>query len=99
MIALQCTFNTDIQFGAEEMSTTRLSKWGNSLAVQIPKEVAEDARLREGDPVTVTLAPEGGLLIKTTRRRCKLRQLVTGITAKNRHHETEWDNPVGKEVW
>jgi antitoxin MazE len=99
LIALQCTFNPDIQFGAEEMATTQLSKSGNSLAVRIPKSVAEDARLREGDPVTMTLAPGGGLLIKTTRHRYKLRQLVARITAKNRHDETDWGKPEGKEVW
>ena len=81
------------------MATTQLAKWGNSLAVRIPKSVAEDAKLREGEPVTVTVAREGGLLIKTARRQYKLRQLVAGITAKNRHDETDWGKPEGKEVW
>jgi antitoxin MazE len=46
------------------MATTQLAKWGHSLAVRIPKAVAEDAQLREGEPVTVTVAREGGLVIK-----------------------------------
>jgi len=37
------------------MATMQLAKWGNSLAVRIPKPLAEDAQLREGDPVTVTI--------------------------------------------
>lgn len=81
------------------MATTQIGKWGNSLAVRIPKSVAEDARLREGEPVTVMVPAEGGLVIKPSRRKRQLRQLVARITAKNRHKETGWGKPVGKELW
>jgi antitoxin MazE len=81
------------------MPTTQLAKWGNSLALRIPKAVAEDAQLREGEPVTLTLAREGGLLIKSVRRKYRLHQLVSRITAKNRHGETGWGKPEGKESW
>ena len=81
------------------MPNSQLAKWGNSLAVRIPKTVAEDARLREGEMLTVTLARKGSLLIKRTRRKHKLSELVTRITAKNRHDETDWGPPRGKEIW
>ncbi len=81
------------------MASTQLAKWGNSLAVRIPKAVAEDAQLREGELVNVTVANEGGLIIKTARRKYQLRQLVSRITAKNRHAETDWGKPHGKEIW
>ncbi|MGH9354170.1 MAG: AbrB/MazE/SpoVT family DNA-binding domain-containing protein [Terriglobia bacterium] len=81
------------------MATTQLSKWGNSLAVRIPKAVAEDAQLHEGEPVTVTVARKGGLVIKPARRKHQLRQLVARITAKNRHQETDWGKRTGKELW
>jgi antitoxin MazE len=81
------------------MATTQVAKWGNSLAVRIPKVVAEDAQLREGEPVTVTIPIEGGLLIKPSRRKYQLKQLVAQITAKNRHEETDWGKPKGKELW
>jgi antitoxin MazE len=81
------------------MATTQLAKWGNSLAVRIPKAVAEDAQLREGEPVTVTAAIEGGLVIKRARRKYALRQLVARITASNRHEETDWGKPEGNELW
>lgn len=81
------------------MATTQVAKWGNSLAVRIPKALAEDAQLREGEPVTVTVPIEGGLVIKPSRRKYQLRQLVNRITAKNRHEETDWGQPQGGEVW
>ncbi len=76
---------------------TQLSKWGHSLAVRIPKAVVESARLREGDPLTVE-SRNGAILIRPERR-YSLDDLVSKITAKNRHEETDWAPPVGKEIW
>lgn len=76
---------------------TQLSKWGNSLAVSIPKAIVDRARLSEGDPLTVE-SRQGIILIQPKRRYC-LRDLISKITAKNRHDETEWGVPVGKEIW
>lgn len=81
------------------MATTQLAKWGNSLALRIPKAVAEDAKLREGESVTVTAASEGRLVVKKARREYRLRQLVSRITARNRHNETDWGKPKGREIW
>ncbi len=73
-----------------------LSKWGNSLAVRIPKALAEAARLREGEAVELKTLRQGEILI---RRRKNLDQLVNAITPENRHAATEWGPPVGKEIW
>ena len=81
------------------MATTQISKWGNSLGVRIPKALAEDAHLREGESVTLTVARGGGLVIREARKKYRLSELVTGITAKNRHGETEWGGPQGQEIW
>ena len=81
------------------MATTQLAKWGNSLALRIPKTLAEGARLKEGDPVHVSVAGGGSLVITPARRKYSLRRLVAKITAKNRHEETGWGPAAGKEVW
>lgn len=80
-------------------SETQLGKWGHSLAVRIPKTVAENARLAEGDRLTVSLGRDGAIVIKPARRRHSLDELVGRITAKNRHGETDWGGPTGKETW
>ncbi len=81
------------------MASTQVAKWGNSLALRIPKALARDAQLQEGDPVTVSVASPGRLVIRTTRRRYKLEDLISHISAKNRHRETDWGPSLGKEIW
>jgi len=78
---------------------TQLAKWGNSLAVRIPKRVIESARLREGDEVTLAVGKDEAIVMRPARRRYRLHELVSRITARNRHDETDWGPPVGKEAW
>ena len=80
-------------------SETQLSKWGNSLAVRIPRAIASEARLAEGDRVSLELANDGSVVMRSSRRRYELDELVSAITPKNRHRETDWGEPVGREVW
>jgi antitoxin MazE len=81
------------------MATTQLAKWGNSLALRIPKSLADGAELKEGDPVRVSIVSGGSLVIKRARRRYSLRRLVARINARNRHEESDWGPAVGKEIW
>ena len=81
------------------MATTQLSRWGNSLALRIPKALADGAEMKEGDAVRVSVASGGALVIRRARRRHSLRRLVARITARNRHEETDWGPAVGKEIW
>jgi antitoxin MazE len=81
------------------MTDAQISKWGNSLAVRLPRGVVREAKLAEGDRVLLDVTAEGEILIRAGRPKYSLQELVFGITAKNRHHEAEWGQPVGKEVW
>jgi len=79
--------------------TTRVKKWGNSLAVRIPDEFADDLDLRDGSPVG--LRKEGSeIIIAKAKPKYTLEDLVKKITKKNRH-KLVWpdDKPRGKEVW
>jgi antitoxin MazE len=78
---------------------TTVSKWGNSLAVRIPLAIAKQASIGEGDCVTLELNSDGGIVLRATRRRYELSELVARITPKNRHRETEWGKPPGEESW
>jgi antitoxin MazE len=78
---------------------TQISKWGNSLAVRIPLALAREARLAEGDRLTLNLATDGSIVLRPARRKYELRQLVSRITTKNRHSETDWGPPTGQESW
>ena len=78
---------------------TQLARWGNSLAVRIPLRVVETARLREGEELTLAVARNGAIVIRPAQRKYRLDELISKITARNRHEESEWGPRVGKEVW
>jgi antitoxin MazE len=76
----------------------QITKWGNSLAVRIPKPTAQTAKLKQGDEVEVIAAP-GKVELRSTRRKPTLKELVRGIKPENCHAETDWGEPVGRETW
>jgi antitoxin MazE len=76
-----------------------VSKWGNSLAVRIPLAIAKEASLAEGDCVTLALDRTGGIILRPKRRKYNLSELVSRITPKNRHRETDWGHSKGEESW
>jgi antitoxin MazE len=49
--------------------------------------------------VALALDGEGGIVLRPTRRKYELSELVAGITPKNRHREIDWGRPRGEESW
>jgi antitoxin MazE len=78
--------------------TTRIAKWGNSLGLRLPKSVTQEAQLDEGDKVDV-LVRGGAIVIRPSRPTYSLDELVSRITAANRHDESDWGAPQGGEAW
>ena len=78
---------------------TTVQKWGNSLAVRIPKVVAADAKLAQDSLVELSL--EDGRLVVTpvARPAQSLNELLTRITDENIHSDVDWGPAVGKEAW
>jgi antitoxin MazE len=70
-----------------------VSKWGNSLAIRIPKAIVKQAGLNEGDCVALALDSNGAIVLRPTRGKYDLAELVSRITRKNRHRETDWGRP------
>lgn len=79
------------------MPKTQVVKWGNSLAVRIPKAVAEEARMQEGDAVVIK-ASKNRIELLRTEKLATLKELVAKITPENRYGETDWGPDVGKEI-
>lgn len=77
---------------------SRISKWGNSLAIRIPRSVGREIELLEGTEVELVLR-DGAIIITPVSNNYSLEDLVQGITAENRHTETDWGEPKGSEVW
>lgn len=78
---------------------TKVQKWGNSLALRIPKAFALDAQLKNNSIVEVSLV-NGQIVIKpVVPQTWSLEQLLSGVTNNNLHHETDTGEAVGNEVW
>jgi antitoxin MazE len=78
---------------------TRVQKWGNSLALRIPKAFAEEAGLHADAAVELSLV-EGKLVVQPiTPPPLTLDQLLGGITDENLPGEWNTGPAVGKEVW
>jgi antitoxin component of MazEF toxin-antitoxin module len=77
----------------------RISRWGGSLALRIPKGAAEALGLREGD--TVTIAEENGTLRIARSGRIDIERLIDAITPATLHRDDEWlESPAaGNEHW
>ncbi|MGD9537862.1 MAG: AbrB/MazE/SpoVT family DNA-binding domain-containing protein [Alphaproteobacteria bacterium] len=73
-----------------------MAKWGNSLAVRIPRRVAEEAGLDEGAALDISVERRAIVL---RRRVGSLDELVGRITPENRHAETDTGTPRGNEAW
>ena len=81
------------------MMKATIQKWGNSLALRLPKALADEAQLGEGSKVELVRTTDG-VLVKG--RRCKpryrLADLLAAVTPDNIHSETDWGASVGREV-
>jgi antitoxin MazE len=78
---------------------TRVQKWGNSLAVRIPKSFAADAGLRANSAVEVSLV-DGMLVVQPVKSESPtLDELLRGVTDDNVPGDWETGPAVGKEVW
>ncbi len=77
---------------------TKLVKKPNSIALRIPKAVAEGTRLRTGDHLEMAVEDSGILRIRKKKGNQTLRHLVRGITPENTHSESDWGAPAGNIV-
>lgn len=74
----------------------RISKWGNSLALRLPKAASESLGVKEGEAVELTIAGDS-VTLRSARPRYRLADLVAAITPENRPEPVEFP-PVGEEL-
>ncbi len=77
----------------------RVQRWGNSLALRIPKAFAAETALESGSEVELSL-DEGRLVITPLEVPAyRLDDLLDLVTTKNLHGEIDSGPAVGREVW
>ena len=75
----------------------QITRWGNSLGIRIPKELALRIGLREGARVDLT-AKGGQIVISAVRPLYTLDELLVGMTPEAVHEAFDWGPAVGHEV-
>jgi antitoxin MazE len=79
--------------------TTTIQKWGNSLALRIPKAVARDVSLKNGSLVNLAVR-DGKVIIEPARTpKYHLDDLLKGVSKKNVHRGVDTGPAVGREAW
>ena len=77
---------------------TTAQKWGNSLAIRVPKSIAEQAGLKVKDDLDIEVR-KGTLVLRPHLRRVyRLEDLVKRMTPRNMHKELDFGGPVGRET-
>jgi antitoxin MazE len=76
----------------------RIQKWGNSLALRIPKSFAAHSNIEQGSVVDLSL-DNGRMIVEAKKQEYSLGELLMRVTKSNLHSEIDFGAPVGKEVW
>lgn len=78
---------------------TKVQKWGNSLALRIPKVYADEIRIEANASIDMTM--KDGVLIITpvVENQSAFEKLLAGVTEENIHHEWDTGPAEGEELW
>jgi antitoxin MazE len=75
----------------------QIARWGNSLGLRIPKDLAAQAGLCAG--ARVEIAAEGNRIVITpARRRYALSDLLDGVTPDAMRDAFDWGPDKGREI-
>ncbi len=77
----------------------QIQKWGNSLALRIPKPFAEDVAVKEGTIVDLSVSKGKVIAAPVRKKRATLKQLLARVNKGNLHREVDFGPSVGRESW
>lgn len=77
---------------------SKIQKWGNSLAIRIPKSYAESLKMNEGTDVKIKINKDRLVITKKRKQELKLDDLLKGINTQNLHKEFQLNKPTKKEA-
>jgi antitoxin MazE len=78
---------------------TRVQKWGNSLALRIPKPLADEIGLKDNSPVQLSLHDRQLVVVPMLKPAFSLEALLAQVTEANRHGEVSTGPALGGEAW
>jgi antitoxin MazE len=75
-----------------------VQKWGNSLAIRIPKTISKDIKVTEGSNVNIVVE-NGNMIFTPFKKEYSLKELLKNVSIENIHSEVSTGNNVGGEIW
>ena len=89
-------YNMYVEGGSHMGAKSHISKWGTSLAVRIPKPIAEQWDVQEGSPIEIV--PQGDQVV-LRKRSYDLADMLSQVTDDNLHAEQGSGPAQGREEW
>jgi len=77
----------------------KIQRWGNSLAVRLPKPFAEEAGLEPQSAVELSVVQGSLVVAPLPEPAWSLEELLAQVTDENIHEEIDTGLPVGREIW
>ena len=78
---------------------SKVIKWGNSLALRLPKAYTKELNLNENSPVEINSDKEKITITPVELKKYDSKELFSRISEENIHKEIETEIPQGKEIW
>jgi len=78
---------------------TRVKKWGNSLALRIPKPLAAEVGIEDDSLVELSLVDGKLVIVPGIEPDLRLADLLAQVTEENLHAEVETGPAIGNEAW
>ena len=78
---------------------TKIQKWGNSLALRIPKSFALSVNIKQNELVDLSIEKGKIVIMPIAQKEYSLEELLEGVSENNLHSEFNTGAPTGKEIW
>ena len=79
---------------------TKVSQWGNSLAIRLPQALVNELAIERGAEVELRIENDGfRVTIPSMPKKFTLGELLAGVTPENVHREFDWGKAQGQEAW
>ena len=77
----------------------QVQKWGNSLALRIPKAFVQETNLCQGSSVDIGVKEHCIIVKPLTQKKFSLKGLLAGVNKVNVHNEEDFGERQGLEIW
>ena len=77
---------------------TTVQKWGNSLAIRIPKSFASETKINNGTEVDLLIKNNQLIISPIEKEKYSLDAFLSEITDSNIHNDVDFGEPMGGEL-